>query len=137
VATRLSKHTIISRGGARNSFVSRGQQIQVVWVAAGPASNLTKSLNLHDYHKCHRSTLIGLDPGSPGHPTSDHPRPPTKYRFRCADLKSQFVNRLTAECIVFVRANSTVVDAVTEEIVTYTLSAAGTPLKPCRTLPRR
>ena len=39
---------------------SHGQgspEIQGAWVATGPPTIMTNSLDLHDYHKCHTSTL--------------------------------------------------------------------------------
>ena len=41
-----------------------GPKIQGVWLATGPPTTMTKSSDLHDYHKFHRSTVGGPDPGT-------------------------------------------------------------------------
>ena len=46
--------------GRRQEFLSRGPKIPGVWVAP---TNLTKSLDLHDNHECHRSTRVVRTPG--------------------------------------------------------------------------
>jgi len=46
------------------------------------------------------------------------------------------IHQLTAERGILVRSNSTVLDVVTEEIITNALAAVRTSLKPYRTLPR-
>ena len=48
----------------RQEFLSRGPKIQGVWMAAGSPTTLTKSPDLHDYHKCHRSKLWVQTPGA-------------------------------------------------------------------------
>ena len=49
----------------RQDFLSRGSKNSEVRVAVGPPTTPTKSLYLHDYHKCHKSTLGGPGPRTP------------------------------------------------------------------------
>jgi len=56
----------------RHQECIKGSQIfKGVWVAAGPPTTPTESLDLHDYHECHRSTL-----GGPFCATRHHDMPP-------------------------------------------------------------
>jgi len=53
-------------GGARNFYPGKSKNSGgLVWVAAGPCTTLRKSPDLHDYRKCHRSTLEVQIPGHP------------------------------------------------------------------------
>ena len=56
--------------GAAPGILSRGTKNSGGLGGRGTATTLTKSLDPHDYHKCHRSTLEG------GSGPQDLPRPP-------------------------------------------------------------
>jgi len=71
IAENFPSATLISgkgpfRGGARN-FCVEGPKIQWGLGGRGTPTKLTKSLDLHDCHKCHRSTLGLRTPGLPAH----------------------------------------------------------------------
>ena len=64
------------RQGRRQEFLSRDRKIQV-GLRDGGTSPTTPTMDLHDRHRCHRSTLGEvLDPSIP------HPPPPTESRPR-------------------------------------------------------
>ena len=48
--------------GRCQEFLCGVQKFKKVWVALERPTTVTKSLDLHDYHKCHRSTLGVRDP---------------------------------------------------------------------------
>jgi len=54
------------------AFLCRGPKIPGVWVDNGPCTNVTKSLDLHGFHKYYRSTLGGggSNPRTPCSPLS-------------------------------------------------------------------
>ena len=52
-------------GAALGIFVHGGPKIHGVLGRRGTPTTLTKSLDLHDYHKCHRSTLGITDSRTP------------------------------------------------------------------------